>query len=106
MRGSGHLRTAVVAALVGVVAATGTVALAGSGVSGIMNLRQNDTVDNAAPRLTGANPGPKFDVSNTAGSSRAVGVASRSSVADVSGDGRSGVATFNAGSDGVSLLLG
>ena len=47
----GHMRTAVVAALIGAFAAAGTVALAGSGVGGVFNLGQGNSV-NAQTLLT------------------------------------------------------
>src|SRR5436190_19472694 len=86
MRGSGHLKTAAVAALVGAVAATCTVALAGSGINGIMNLGVTNTVDNATTKLSGTNASSMLDVSNTnSASSNANGIVGRSASANATG---------------------
>jgi hypothetical protein len=84
VRGSGHLRTAVVAALVGAFAAAGTVAMAGSGVGGIFNLGTANSVDNAVTKLNGTNAtGSMLDVSNTSASgANANGVTGHSASAD------------------------
>src|SRR5437763_5530133 len=109
MRGSGHSKTALVAALVGAIAATATVALAGSGVGGIMNLGRNNTVDNAETRLTGANAAPMLDATNTSGSAAAIGVAGRAAGAGAAVAGRNassgpGVRATSASGPGISGL--
>ena len=74
MKGSSHLKTAVVSALVGAITATGTVALAGTGIGGIFNLGQPNTV-NATSSLSGASTGAQLQVTNTGTGTGAQGIA-------------------------------
>jgi hypothetical protein len=74
MKGSSHLKTAVVSAFVGAIAATGTVALAGTGVGGIFNLGQANTVD-ATSSLSGASTGAQLQVTNSGTGTAAQGIA-------------------------------
>jgi len=60
-------------ALVGAIAATGTVALAGTGIGGIFNLGQANTV-NATSSLSGASTGAQLQVTNTGTSTGAQGI--------------------------------
>lgn len=68
-----HLKTAIVAALVGATTATATAAVAGSGVGGIFNLGKTNAV-NAPSALTGFTAGNQLAVANTsaAAASRAI----------------------------------
>src|SRR5690242_19785030 len=77
----------VVGAILGVAVASATVALAGSGVGGIFNLGVNNTVDNAATKLTGTNStASMLDVTNTSASgTNANGIVGRSSSGNASG---------------------
>jgi hypothetical protein len=61
----GHIRTGIVCALIGAFAAIGTVAFAGTGVGGVFNLGQTNTVDNATSLLSGSNNAAMLAVSNT-----------------------------------------
>jgi hypothetical protein len=77
-----HLKTAVVAALVGAVAATATVALAGSGVGGVFNLGQSNTVSQTS-LLAGSTAGDQLDVANlnTGSAAKALGLLGKSPTA-------------------------
>jgi len=77
MKGSSHLATAVISALVGAIAATGTVALAGTGVGGIFNLGVTNTVD-ATSKLNGTATNSMLDVSNAGVDANSNGIVGRS----------------------------
>lgn len=68
----GHARTAAIAGVVGALAATATSALAGSGVGGIFNLGQSNSV-NATTELTGHSPA-QLSVVNSSGNTAATAV--------------------------------
>jgi hypothetical protein len=77
-----HLKTAVVAAVVATLATTATVAVAGSGVGGVFNLGQSNTVNHAS-LLAGSTAGDQLDVANvnTGSTAKAVGLLGKSPTA-------------------------
>ncbi len=77
----GHLRTAVVAALVGAFAAAATVAVAGTGVGGVFNLGQDNGV-NATTDLHGSTAGAQLLVRNGSAAHGAYAVAANGVSAD------------------------
>ncbi|MDX6513889.1 MAG: hypothetical protein QOE36_3393 [Gaiellaceae bacterium] len=77
-----HLKTAVVAAIIGAVAATGTVAFAGSGIGGVFNLGQSNYVNHES-LLAGSTAADQLDVANlnTGSSAKALGLLGKSPTA-------------------------
>jgi hypothetical protein len=65
MRGSGFLQGVALGAAVSSAVVAAAAAMAGTGVGGIMNLGQSNTVDNATTSLGGTNASAMLDVSNT-----------------------------------------
>jgi hypothetical protein len=69
-----HLRTAVVSALIGACAATATIAVAGTGVGGVFNLGQTNSVD-APTKLQGSSgTGAQLAITNTNATGAAYGL--------------------------------
>ena len=77
-----HVRTAVIAALVATLATTATTALAGSGIGGVFNLGQSNTVSQTSV-LAGSTAGDQLDVANvnTGSTARSLGVLGKSATA-------------------------
>jgi hypothetical protein len=94
---SSHVKTAAVAALVATLATTATTALAGSGVGGIFNLGQSNTV-NATSSLTGTTAGKQLDLQN-------LSTAASSSALSALGNGAIPAATFQNGGTGPAAAL-
>lgn len=93
----GHLRTAVVAALIGACAAAATVAVAGTGIGGVFNLGQTNSVD-ATSRLQGASSsGAQLAVTNTSTAGAALGL----NVTNNSANSPAILATNNSSGNGV-----
>src|SRR3954467_4795119 len=69
----GHMRTAALASVMTVMLCTAAAALAGTGVGGIFNLGQSNSV-NATSTLTGSKAGPMLTVNNTNTGTGATGV--------------------------------
>jgi hypothetical protein len=69
----GHLRTAALASVMTVMLCTAAAALAGTGVGGIFNLGQSNSV-NATSTLTGSTAGPGLAVTNSSTGAGAAGL--------------------------------
>jgi hypothetical protein len=95
--------TAIIAALVGALSATAAVAVAGTGVGGVFNLGQSNTV-NQTSLLAGSTAADQLDVANlnTGSSARGLGVLGKSATAPAvaatnSGGGPALALTVNSG---------